>query len=260
MAPLSDELQRLVDALDVVERDEDATGTERNAPAEYGLGPQPGRPCGRGQPACRRADTQRARCKNSDATRSTIGVWLDALAMVFRLHHQGASGLAFAKQKKSHALEDTLLLLIHNVSEGQSHNPRSVASAFGLAPKSSAPAWSRTPLLLRPGRLRPIGVRPRGLNGNELTKVHCASKELYPYLSCQGSGPRCGRSATPQADVRTSARECSEHWGDDHPPHPRSRLDPAFEEPSIFEGLARSSHDALEAQLWTHWSRAEAVP
>jgi hypothetical protein len=29
MAPLSDELQRLVDALDVAERDEDATGTER---------------------------------------------------------------------------------------------------------------------------------------------------------------------------------------------------------------------------------------
>ena len=33
MAPLSDELQRLVDALDVAERDEDAAGTERNRPS-----------------------------------------------------------------------------------------------------------------------------------------------------------------------------------------------------------------------------------
>jgi hypothetical protein len=32
MAPLSDELQRLVDALDVAERDEDATDTERKRP------------------------------------------------------------------------------------------------------------------------------------------------------------------------------------------------------------------------------------
>ena len=32
MAPLSDELQRLVDALDVAERDEDAAGTERKRP------------------------------------------------------------------------------------------------------------------------------------------------------------------------------------------------------------------------------------
>ena len=33
MAPLSDELQRLVDALDVAERDEDAAGTERKRPS-----------------------------------------------------------------------------------------------------------------------------------------------------------------------------------------------------------------------------------
>ena len=32
MAPLSDELQRLVDALDVAERDEDAADTERKRP------------------------------------------------------------------------------------------------------------------------------------------------------------------------------------------------------------------------------------
>ena len=112
---------------------------KENAPAEYCLGPQPGRPCGRERPAFRRADTQRARCKNSDATRSTIGVWLDALAMVFRLHHQGASGLAFAKQKKSHALEDTLLLLVHNVSEGQSHNPRSVALSIRISSQIKRP-------------------------------------------------------------------------------------------------------------------------
>jgi hypothetical protein len=42
---------------------------------------------------------------------------LDALAMIFRLHRQGASGLAFVKQKKSHALKDTLLLLARNDSE-----------------------------------------------------------------------------------------------------------------------------------------------
>ena len=47
---------------------------KENAPAEYCLGPQPGRPCGRERPAFRRADTQRARCKNSDATRSTLVV------------------------------------------------------------------------------------------------------------------------------------------------------------------------------------------
>ncbi|WP_157934454.1 hypothetical protein [Microvirga ossetica] len=32
MAPLSDELQRLVDALDAAERDEDAADTERKRP------------------------------------------------------------------------------------------------------------------------------------------------------------------------------------------------------------------------------------
>ena len=101
MAPLSDELQRLVDALDVAERDEDAADTERKRPGRVLSWASARAPCGRERPAFRRADTQRARCKNSDATRSTIGVWLDALAMVFRLHHQGASGLAFAKQRRA---------------------------------------------------------------------------------------------------------------------------------------------------------------
>ena len=59
--------------------------------------------------------------------------------MVFRLHHQGASGLAFAKQKKSHALEDTLLWLAHNVSEGQSHNPRSVALSIRISSQIKRP-------------------------------------------------------------------------------------------------------------------------
>ena len=82
------------------------------------------------------------------------------------------------------------------------------------------------------------------MNGNELTEVQCVSKELCPCLSCQGLGSCCGRSATPRADGRTSARECSENGRDDTRRILGRGLDPAFEEPSIFVGLARSSPEA----------------
>ena len=75
----------------------------------------------------------------TDATRSTTGVWVDTLAMVFRLHRQGASGLAFAKQKVSHALEDTLLLLAHNVSEDEPNSLRSAALSIWISSEIVTP-------------------------------------------------------------------------------------------------------------------------
>jgi hypothetical protein len=64
---------------------------------------------------------------------------LGALAVEPEDHGQGTSGLAFAKQSKSHALEDGLLFLAHNVSEDEPGNLRSAALSIWVSSQIERP-------------------------------------------------------------------------------------------------------------------------